>query len=273
MIVKRATADRLVWGAVCLLTIVYLLPLVWVVLGAFKTRAEMFAVPPALFPSQLNLENFRHVLTNAPSLWNSLLISVASTLLVLVLALPAAYAFARFRLRRGGDVQFWILSTRMMPPIAVIIPLFVIYQNLQLFDTRLGMILAYTAFNLPFAVWMLAAAFRQVPVEIEEAARVDGSNLFQTIVQIAIPLARSGVAVAAIFAFIWAWNDLLFGLVLTASAAKTFPVTLSEYTGQVNIQWELMAATSVIQALPVLLLTFLVQRHIVTGLTFGGVEK
>ena len=150
---------------------------------------------------------------------------------------------------------------------------FVIYQDLRLFDTRTGMILAYTAFNLPFAVWMLVAAFRQVPLEIEEAARVDGSSLFQTIVLIAIPLARSGVAVAAIFAFIWAWNDLLFGLVLTASAAKTFPVSLAEYTGQVNIQWELMAATSVIQALPVLLLTFLVQRHIVAGLTFGGVEK
>ena len=109
--------------------------------------------------------------------------------------------------------------------------------------------------------------------QVEEAARVDGSNLFQTLVLIAIPLARSGVAVAAIFAFIWAWNDLLFGLVLTASSAKTFPVSLAEYTGQVNIQWELMAATSVIQALPVLLLTFLVQRHIVAGLTFGGVEK
>jgi len=273
MTIKRAAADRIAWIAAFLLTLIYLLPLAWVALGAFKTRAEMFAVSAALFPSQLNLDNFRQVLTNSPTLWNSIIISTVSTALVLLLALPAAYAFARFKLRRGSDLQFWILSTRMMPPIAVIIPLFVIFQNLRLFDTRLGMILAYTAFNLPFAVWMLVAAFRQVPLEIEEAARVDGSNLFQTIVLIAIPLARSGVAVAAIFAFIWAWNDLLFGLVLTASAAKTFPVSLSEYTGQVNIQWELMAATSVIQALPVLLLTFLVQRHIVTGLTFGGVEK
>ncbi|MGH2615855.1 MAG: carbohydrate ABC transporter permease [Thermomicrobiales bacterium] len=273
MRITRSTGDRIAWVAVFLFTLIYLLPLAWVALGAFKTRAEMFATPPILFPSQLNLDNFRQVLTNSPELWNSIVISTVSTALVLLLALPAAYAFTRFRLRRGSDLQFWILSTRMMPPIAVIIPVFVIFQNLRLFDTRLGMILVYTAFNLPFAVWMLAAAFRQVPLEIEEAARVDGSTLFQTITRISIPLARSGVAVAAIFAFIWAWNDLLFGLVLTASDAKTFPVSLSEYTGQVNIQWELMAATSVIQALPVLLLTFLVQRHIVSGLTFGGVER
>ncbi len=273
MSAPRRHVDRIAWVTVFAITLLYVLPLIWIVLGAFKTRAEMFAVPPIVVPSTLYLDNFRQVLTNSDTLVNSLIISTVSTIFVLLLALPAAYAFTRFSLRRGNDVQFWILSTRMMPPIAVIIPLFVIFQDLRLFDTRLGMILAYTAFNLPFAIWMLAAAFRQVPLEIEEAARVDGSNLFQTITRISIPLARSGVAVAAIFAFIWAWNDLLFGLVLTASDAKTFPVSLSEYTGQVNIQWELMAATSVVQALPVLFLTFLVQRHIVDGLTFGGIEK
>ncbi|MGH2534389.1 MAG: carbohydrate ABC transporter permease [Thermomicrobiales bacterium] len=273
MSVDRRLADKIAWVAVLLVTTVYVLPLAWVALGAFKTRAEMFAVPPVVLPSGLNFDNFRQVLTNSPSLWNSLIISTVSTALVLLIAIPAAYAFARFNLRRAKDIEFWILSTRMMPPIAVIIPLFVLFQDFRLFDTRTGMILVYTAFNLPFAIWMLTAAFRQVPREIEEAARVDGSNLVQIIVLISIPLARSGVAVAAIFAFIWAWNDLLFGLILTASHAKTFPVSLSEYTGQVNIQWELMAATSVVQAVPVLLLTFFVQRHIVAGLTFGGVEK
>lgn len=273
MTAKRRRADIIAWIGVLAVTIVYVLPLLWVALGAFKTEAEMFSPHLVIWPKRLYLDNFRHVLTNTPALWNSLIVGLCSTVLVLLLAIPAGYAFARYRLRRGQDIQLWILSTRMMPPIAVIIPLFIIFQKASLFDTRIGMILAYTSFNLPFAIWMLVAAYRQVPRELEEASLVDGGGLWQTLVRITIPLARSGVAVAAIFSFIWAWNDLIFALVLTASHAQTLPVALSQYTGQVNISWELMAAMSVIQAIPVLVLTFLIQRHIVVGMTLGGLKE
>lgn len=264
------------WAGVLvfLLTIVYVLPLIWLLLAAFKTRAEMFQTPPPILPDSLNLRNFEKVLSDStPYFLNSFTAGVVSTVLALLLAVPAAYALARFRLRGSKDLEFWILSTKMMPPIAVVIPLFVIFQKMSMLDTRIGIVLLYTAFNLPFAVWMLTLFFKKVPIEIEEAAKLDGCNLFQVITLMVLPLARSGLAVVAIFSFIWTWNDLLFGLVLTQNEARTLPVVLATFASNLDIKWELMAALAVLQTLPVVLFTFFCQRYIVYGLSYGGVEK
>ncbi|GIM46583.1 mannitol ABC transporter permease [Collibacillus ludicampi] len=261
-------------ASVYVLTFLYILPLLWLLLAAFKTRAEMFKIPPVIFPHKINIDNFIYVLKDSsPYFLNSLIASVCSTFLALLLAIPAAYSLARYNIKRSKDIELWILSTKMMPPIAVIIPLFIIFQKVGIFDTLVGLILLYTAFNLPFAVWILISFFKKVPREIEEAAKIDGCNLIQILMFIGIPLVRSGIAVVVIFSIIWTWNDLLFGLIMTQNAAKTLPVALASYANTLDIKWELMAALAVLQTLPVVIITFLSQRHIVSGLTFGGVEK
>ncbi|ALS25112.1 MULTISPECIES: carbohydrate ABC transporter permease [Paenibacillus] len=260
--------------SVYLVTAVYILPLIWLLLAAFKSRAEMFTMPPSILPKSLNFNNFAVVLSETwPYFINSFTAGVFSTVIALLLGIPAAYALARYTLRGSKHIELWILSTKMMPPIAVIIPLFIIFQKVELFDTRMGLVLLYTAFNLPFAVWMLVSFIKKMPKEIEEAALIDGCNLMQTLLFIVLPLIRSGIAVVVIFSFIWTWNDLLFGLIMTQDAAKTLPVALTSYTSQLDIKWELMAALSVLQTIPIVLFTFFSQRHIVSGLTFGGVEK
>lgn len=259
--------------AVYLVTFIYIFPLLWFCLAAFKTRAEIFANPPVFFP-EFSFDNIIEAfLDTSHNLINSVIAGVGSTVLALLFAIPASYGFARYKLKGSGHIELWILSTKMMPPIAVIIPLYILFNKMGMFDTLFGLIMLYTAINIPFAVWMLTSFFRKLPHEIEDAARIDGCNLFQTIVLICLPLIKSGIAVVVIFSIIWTWNDLLFGLIMTQSEAKTLPVVISGHSGQTDTKWELMASLAFIQLIPIIIFTFFSQRHIVTGLTMGGVEK
>jgi ABC-type glycerol-3-phosphate transport system permease component len=249
-------------------------PLIWVFLSGFKTRLQIFTIPPVWLPSSLYLKNFHTILDKRlPNLMNSIVVTVGSTAGVLVIAVPAAFALAVFAFKRKRDLELWILSTRMMPPIAAAIPLYLLIKQINLYDTRWGLAIVYIGFNLPFAIWMCASFLRQVPKEILEAALVDGCSWGRVLVQIMVPLAAGGLATVAIFAGLFSWNELLMAIFLTSSNAKTFTVVLTEFQGQTNTVWELMAAGAAIQVVPIIILTFLVQRYIVSGLTMGAVKQ
>lgn len=256
-----------------LLTLLNVAPLIWIALSGFKTRLEIFTLPPVWIPASLYLKNFARVLNdNLPFLANSMIITGVSTLGVLLIGLPAAFALAVFSFKRKKGLEMWILSTRMMPPIAAAIPLFLVSRATGLFDTRIGLIIIYIGFNLPFAVWLGTSFMRQMPMEIIEAGRVDGCTWRQVLTRIAIPLNAGGIATVAIFTTLFAWNELLLPLFLTTNNAKTFTVVLTEFQGQTNTVWEQMAAGAAIQILPIVILTFFVQRYIVAGISMGAVK-
>ena len=201
-----------------------------------------------------------------------MIITGASTVGVLLIGLPAAFALAVFGFKRKKDLEMWILSTRMMPPIAAAIPLFLASRATDLFDTRIGLIIIYIGFNLPFAIWLGTSFMRQMPMEVIEAARVDGCTWRQVLTRIAVPLNAGGIATVAIFVTLFAWNELLLPLFLTTNNAETFTVVLTEFQGQTNTVWEQMAAGAAIQILPIVILTFFVQRYIVAGISMGAVK-
>jgi ABC-type glycerol-3-phosphate transport system permease component len=247
--------------------------MLWIAVSGFKTRLEIFTIPPVWVPSTLYWGNFQNVLEdNLPFLLNSLVLTVATTALVLAIAIPAAFALAIFNIKRKNDLEMWILSTRMMPPIAASVPLFILGRNLGVIDTLPFLVFTYVGFNLSFAVWLGISFFRQMPMEILEAARVDGASWSQILWRIAVPINRGGLATISVFTAIFSWNELLLPLILTNNAAKTFTVVLTEFRGQTNTVWEQMAAGATLQVIPIVILTFLVQRSIVSGVTLGAVK-
>lgn len=256
------------------LTLINISPLIWTFLSGFKTRLEIFTIPPVWIPSSLNWGNYEAIFDKRlPNLENSIVVTLGSTAGVLLIALPAAFALTVFTFKRKKDLELWILSTRMMPPIAAAIPLYMGIKEIGLYDTRVGLMLVYIGFNLPFAIWMASTFLRQVPKEIFEAALVDGCSWPQVLVRIAVPLSIGGLSTVAIFTALFCWNELLMAIFLTSSHSKTFTVVLTEFVGQTNIVWELMAAGAVIQIVPIVILTFLTQRYIVAGLTMGAVKQ
>jgi ABC-type glycerol-3-phosphate transport system permease component len=274
---RKSTRNRLIWVLLLVITVVSISPFVWMFLASVKTTAQMFASPPVLIPPKPTWENYKGVLLGAgsrlPFVKNSILISIATTVVVMGLAAPAAFGFARMKIKGSNHLEFWILSTRMMPPIAALIPISVIIGKLGLFDNKLGIILPYIGFNLPYAVWMMTIFFRQVPIEIEEAAMLDGCSWWKLFSKISVPLVIPSFLTISIFVFIFSWNELLFALILSGRDAKTLPVAISEYAGEVFIRWELMAASCTLQIIPAVLVVILLQKYIVSGLTMGAVRK
>ncbi|MGH3665523.1 MAG: carbohydrate ABC transporter permease [Egibacteraceae bacterium] len=274
MINRTRGADTFLYAVAGIVTLFFVTPLLWVFSSAFKTRLEIFTIPPVWFPSGLYLANFQAVLDrNVPFLLNSMIVTLAATAGVMLIAIPAAFALSFFGYKRKKDLEIWVLSTRMMPPIAAAVPLFLVGQVLGLVDTRIGLILLYVGFNLPFAIWLLTSFFRDLPGSVLEAAIVDGASWGQVLRKIVLPLSSSGISTVAIFTAIFSWNELLLPLFFTNRQAKTFSVVLTEFQGQTNTVWEQMSAAVVIQVIPVVVLTLLAQRYIVSGLTLGAVKE
>jgi ABC-type glycerol-3-phosphate transport system permease component len=194
-------------------------------------------------------------------------------MLCLILALPTAFGLVNFKFRGREFFADWILSTRMMPPIAAAVPLYMVFNGLGMLDSLAALIIVYAGFNIPFAVWVAMSFFRRVPKETIEAAQLEGCTWTQTFYMVALPLTRSGIATVATFVFIFAWNELLMALFLTTRAAKTFPIVISSFVTTSMTFWEFIAAASVIQTLPPIIFTLLMQRHIVSGLTMGAVKE
>jgi len=204
---------------------------------------------------------------------NSLIISITTTLLTIILGTLAAYGFSRFKVKGEGNWLFFILSTRMLPPVIVVIPIFLMYRTIGLNDSHFGLILLYTAFNVSFAVWVLKGFIDEIPREYEEAAMVDGYTRWETFRKVVLPQSVTGIAATAVFVFIFSWNEYAFAFLLTRNTAQTVPAWLPYQMGVLGYDWGAAAAGSVLFLLPAMILTILLRKHLVRGISFGAVRK
>lgn len=253
---------------------VILFPPVVLFLTSIKTELDALSFPPKWI-FKPTLENYTEIFEFSPFtkyLLNSFIVASLNTGVVLVLGSFAAYSLARFKFKGADDIAFWILSVRMMPPVAAIIPIYIIMRNLRLLDTPWSLVITYLTFNLPFAVWMMRSFFREIPREIEESALVDGCSIFRSFRSIALPLAAPGLAATGILTFIFSWNEFLFALILTGSKAVTLPVGITGYMKETGINWGYMTAGGALALIPVILFTILAQKHLVKGLTMGALK-
>ncbi|WP_187968435.1 carbohydrate ABC transporter permease [Aquibium microcysteis] len=287
--------------------LVTIMPLAWIIATGFKSPGDAIAYPPKLI-YEPTLEGYVNLFTTRsratpetlaqlgpPQTWydaivrqydmvisgpsrygerflNSVIIGFGSTFLSIFLGTLAAYAFSRFRVPLKDDLMFFILSTRMMPPIAVAIPIFLMYRQLGLSDTHLGMILLYTAVNLSLSVWLLKGFIDEIPVEYEEAALIDGYTRFQAFSKVVLPQATTGIASTAIFCLIFAWNEYAFAVLLTSGTAQTAPPFIPTIIG-VGKDWPAVAAGATLFLVPVMVFTILLRKHLLRGITFGAVRK
>ena len=251
-----------------------LAPLYWVFITSIKPSDEYLAVPPIWFPGQPTLVHYTAALfayRGLQGLVNSLIISVSATVLSCVVGTLMAYSLARFN-TGGQHLSFWVLSQRFLPPIAIILPLFLNFRLLGLQDTHLGMILAYTVFTLPVSVWMMFAYFRQMPRSLEEAALVDGCTRWTSLWRVAVPLAAPGVVAAAVFTFIACWTEFFFALILTSRNAFTLPTVFRAFLSFQGAQYGEASALAIVSLVPSIVLGVLVQKHLVRGLTLGAIR-
>jgi sorbitol/mannitol transport system permease protein len=248
-------------------------PILWTLLTAFKTEADAAATPP-IFLFQSTLDNFRAVFdANYLSYFeNTALLAGGSTLLALVLGLPAAYSLAFNPSKHTPKVLSWVLSTKMLPAVGALIPLIVIYKRVGLFDSRLGMILLYAAFNLPLVIWMMRSFFADLPKEILEAGIVDGAGFLRILTRIVLPLTAPGLAATALLSLIFSWNEFLLAVNLTSANSGTLPVFISSFMTSEGLFFAKMSAASTLAVAPVILAGWLAQRSLVRGLTFGAVK-
>ena len=301
-------SKRLAGFLVTLYAIVSIVPLVWIVLTGFKTPSDAIAYPPKLV-FEPSLEGYVNLFTTrtrqtpdyiaslppaetwydalvrsrgmviaglskfAERYLNSLVIGFGSTFLAVFLGTLAAYGFSRFRVPLKDDLLFFILSTRMMPPIAVAIPIYLMYRELGLSDTRLGMILLYTAVNVSLAVWLLKGFIDEIPREYEEAAMVDGYTRLQAFVKVVLPQAATGIAATAIFCLIFAWNEYAFAVLLTSGEAQTAPPFIPIIIGEGGQDWPAVAAGTTLFLIPIVIFTVLLRRHLLRGITFGALRR
>lgn len=253
---------------------VWLFPVYWIVLTSFKPIREINSAVPS-FVFKPTIENYSDLFTQfgfVHVLANSLIVTGATCGIVMVLGVLAAYALGRMQVPGEKHIALWILSLRFLPPIAVTIPFYIQWQDLGLLDTYVGLILVYVAFNLPFAIWLLRGFLADVPHELEEAALLDGLSRLQVIWRVVVPVILPGLASTAIFTFVFAWNEYLMALMLTAVHAVTVPVTIAKFVMPYTILWGDLSAAVVIQVVPMLIVVFLLQRHIVRGMTLGAVK-
>jgi multiple sugar transport system permease protein len=255
--------------------VIWLVPVLWVALTSVKPTAVINAPEPTFFSFEPTGEHYIEIFDRFRfdrAIFNSLVTVGASTLIVMILALPAAYAVSRMGLMSGDGWALFILSLRFMPGVVVVLPYFKMANFFHLIDTQLVLVIAYVAFGLPFAVWILRGFLLDLPREVEEAGRLDGLSWLQIIFRLVLPVAAPGIAVTAIFTFVFNWNDYLFALFLTYDKATTMPVALQKTIDVYNVLWGSLSAGAVIQLLPMIAVVFLLQKHIARGLALGAVK-
>ncbi|MQT14271.1 carbohydrate ABC transporter permease [Segnochrobactrum spirostomi] len=260
---------------------VTLAPIYWMFSVSAKSRVELFG-SPSLIPKGFFKDNYLNVMSDPAFqryMLNSIIVATSNALLVTILAVLATYALSRYKLAGKENIFFWTITNRMAPPAVFLLPLFLLYTQVftigewKMFDTRIGLILLYCVFNLPFAIWTLRSIIDGIPRELDEAAYVDGANTWQVLTKVIIPLAKPGIAVTGILTWVFAWNEYLFAATLTSVHARTITTGLAEFVTVTGTNWGQMAATAMLTLVPALLVLGLVQRHIVAGLTFGAVKE
>jgi multiple sugar transport system permease protein len=272
---KNPVAARgLIWtGVVIVYAVVVLFPIFWMAAMMVMPNDAMFA-RPTVWVFVPTLEHFDYVSKLGFS-WNlltSFVLCTVSTALVILIGTPAAYAFARFEMKLKDDLFLFILATRMAPPVCLVIPFYLIFAKLGLLDTFAGLTLAYMTFNLSFYVWVLRSFCRDLPVELEEAAELEGWSRIQIFRRVVFPLLRNGIVATAVLCFIFAWNEFLFAFMLGGETVQTLPVSIPKLITSQGVRWGEMAVVGITALVPVLVAVFLLQRHIVRGLTLGAVK-
>jgi multiple sugar transport system permease protein len=280
---KKDTALKKVlsWVLLAIFLFVALFPIYWMVVTALKTRMQIVETPPLFAFFEPTFVNFSLIFTNPTGTDTgfflyfkmSVIISTLSTFFSVAIGSLAAYSASRFKIKGKDDLLFFILSTRMLPPIATLVPLFLMYRNLRLADTVPGMVLLYTMFNLGFTVWMMKSFFDEIPKEYEEAALVDGYSRWEAFIRVVLPQSLTGLAASAVFSLIACWNEFVYGSLLTTRYARTVPPAMSVRVGSEGYEWGRIAATAVIYVIPVIIFTFLMRKSLLRGLTFGAIKK
>jgi multiple sugar transport system permease protein len=260
--------------------VLMLFPAAWMALTSLKDLQDVYAGTLAFSPT---LANYRDVFVSSSAsggasdlvrnFSNSVIVTAFATLLATLIGVPAAWAFSRFDIKAKKDQLFFILSTRFMPPVVVVIPLFVMYRSLGLYDNRLGLVLLYTAFNLPFTIWMMKGFIDEIPGEYEDAAMLDGFSRAQAFRKVSLPLLVPGILATAVFSLIFTWNEFTFAVFLTGTSARTVPPAIAGLLGGQSTPWGLVAAAAMVFAAPVLAFGFFVRQHLVAGMTFGAVRR
>lgn len=273
--VRRAIGLVLTWATIVVALIFFLGPFFWILTTSVKAGEDYFAYPPVWVPTDASLKHYAGLFTRSSGaryFTNSLMISTLSMMAALVVSLPTAYAIARWRFG-GGFLSMVLLVLRMLPAIALIIPLYIMYKLLGLTNSYLGLVLVYTVLYVPFAVWLLVGFLRDFPVEIEEAALIDGCSRLRALVSVVVPIIAPGLAVVALFSFIATWNEFLFAIVLTGIETKTMMVLVTSFTsGGTDMFYGEASASVVLGVLPAFIVAFMLQRYLVKGLALGGTK-
>ena len=255
------------------ITLFFVFPIYWLFMISLKTAEEIYSFPPKWFPSQLQFGNYAVLFKDgdATTVGNSLIVAGVSTAIAMFLGTICAYSLSRFK--TGGEhLANWIISQRMVPPIAVVFPIFLLYVWLGLVDSYVGLILLYTAFNLPYVIWMMRGYVLDIPRALEEAALVDGYTRWQVLWKVVFPMCRAGLFATAIFTFVFAWNDFIFALVLTRTEVTTYTVQVTHYFGGQSNFWAKISAMSVLGTLPIFIIVGFMQRYLVRGISLGAVK-
>ncbi|MDH3377603.1 MAG: carbohydrate ABC transporter permease [Gammaproteobacteria bacterium] len=274
---SRAATRRnfMLVSAASLLLLVWVFPLLWAILVSLKSENEVLAYPPNLIFEPI-AQNYKDALFGdfsiVPSLVTSTIVAVSTTFLTIVLAVPAAYAFARLRLPAKKTLGFYTLATQMVPPVGLVIPYFLILNRVNWLDTYQGMIIVYLTFSLPFAIWLMVSYMEDIPLEMEEAALLDKASRLQTLWHIIIPQVRGGIAVTVIFVFLNAWNEFLFAVQLGGNTVRPVTVAMYNFVSVEQTLWAKLAAAALIAMLPVVIIGIAAQKQIVKGLTVGAVK-
>ena len=273
--IRRWIGLALTWATIIAALIFFLGPFFWILTTSVKANEDYFAYPPVWVPADASLKHYAALFTRSSGalyFTNSLMISTLSMLAALLVSLPTAYSIARWRFG-GGFLSLLLLVLRMLPAIALIIPLYIMYKLLGLTNSYLGLVLVYTVLYVPFAVWLLVGFLRDFPVEIEEAALIDGCSRLRALVAVVVPIIAPGLAVVALFSFIATWNEFLFAIVLTGIETKTMMVLVTSFTsGGTDMFYGEASASVVLGVLPAFIVAFMLQRYLVKGLALGGTK-
>jgi multiple sugar transport system permease protein len=272
------------YGFLVLITAIFIFPFAWILLSSFKPQREIFRMPPTLLPVEPTFQNYGQALglsedpeygrADLPYTFrNSIIVGCLSTGVIVSVAVPAAYAFAKMNFPFRTPILISLLSLRMLPGIVLVLPIFVLFQTLKLLDTYRALVITYSALNLPFAIWLLSVFFQEVPSELEDAATVDGCGRLGVLRHIVLPLAAPAITAIGILVFLNCWNEFLFALILTSTpAVKTMPIGLASLQSAYFTRWGVMTAGAVLQTLPAIAFVLFAQRYIISGLTLGAVK-
>lgn len=270
---RRRLGMVLRFAAACALTVAFLFPIYWIFITSLKSSSEIFAIPAVWYPEELRFDNFTGMFSagELQPIGNSLLIATASTLAAIVVGTMAAYALARYRIG-GRALAVWIMSLRMLPPVALAFPIFLLYAEFGWVDTHHGLIILYTAINLPYVIWVMRAFIEEIPLALEESAMIDGCSRLQILWHVVFPMARMGMLATSVFAFIFCMNEFAFAVVLTRIEVVTFTVKLSHYFGNQTTSWAWIAGLAVLGSLPVFIAVLAMQRYLVRGISAGAIK-